>query len=52
LFGKSFRHAGAWSFCKNILMVFLTPLAEKRPKTYLKKNTQKKVGWWVGGSGI
>jgi hypothetical protein len=36
------------------LCFVLTPLTEKRPKKYLKKTRakEKKVGWWVGGSGI
>jgi hypothetical protein len=42
LFGKSFRHG---CFAKVILMVFLN-------SPYRKKKQEKKVGWWVGGSGI
>jgi hypothetical protein len=48
-FGKSFRHGPF----KNILMVFLnSPYRETPKKRTIKKRQEKKVGWWVGGSGI
>jgi hypothetical protein len=41
-----------WTFCKNILMVFLNFPCRETPKNVLKKNQEKKGGWWVGGSEI
>jgi hypothetical protein len=38
-------------FAKNIFMAFLNSPHRETPKNVLKKKT-KKVGWWVGGSGI
>jgi hypothetical protein len=41
-----------WTFCKNMCMVFLNSPCRETPKNVLKKSQEKKVGWWVGGSGI
>jgi hypothetical protein len=40
-------------FCKKYLCgVFELPLPRNVQKRTLKKGQEKKVGWWVGGSGI
>jgi hypothetical protein len=40
-------------FYKNIFTVFLNSPYRETPKNVRKKiKGEKKVGWWVGGSGI
>jgi hypothetical protein len=41
-----------WTFCKNILMVFLNSPYREMPKKVLKKVKENKFGRLVGGSGI
>jgi hypothetical protein len=41
-----------WTFCKNMFVVFLNSPYRETPKNIPKKRQEKKVGWWVGGSGI
>jgi hypothetical protein len=42
-----------WTFYKNISVVFLNSPCRETPQNLLKKQgKEKKVGWWVGGSGI
>jgi hypothetical protein len=42
-----------WTFCKIIFVVFLHPLLPRNAQKLTKEEDKKrKVGWWVGGSGI
>jgi hypothetical protein len=46
------KKLSTWTFCKNAFVVFLNSPCRETPKNVLKKKSRKKVGWWVGGSGI
>jgi hypothetical protein len=45
---KFWEKFSTWTFCKNILMVFMNSPCRETPKNVLiKKIKEKKVGWWV-----
>jgi hypothetical protein len=49
---KSFRH-GLFAIYKNIFNgIFELPLPRNAQKRTKQKAKKKRVGWWVGGSGI